>query len=108
VGFGNLEPAQSRKFLHKFINAIVLPLRRLATAANRSESISRRFPPKICAAGCDLRVFSRGRLTAEQSEKRPPGEAVDIGALRFYDRPQPTPKNYDQLLENYPASGVIQ
>jgi hypothetical protein len=28
--------------------------------------------------------------------------------LRSYDRPQPTTKNYDQLLENYPASGVIQ
>jgi transposase len=47
-------------------------------------------------------------LTAERSEKRPPGEAVDIGVLRSYDRPQPTTKNYDQLLENYPASGVIQ
>jgi hypothetical protein len=28
--------------------------------------------------------------------------------LRSYDRPQPTTKNYDQLLENYPARGVIQ
>jgi transposase len=47
-------------------------------------------------------------LTAERSGKREPGEAVEIGALRSYDRPQPTTKNYDQLLENYPASGVIQ
>ena len=47
-------------------------------------------------------------LTAEQSGRREAGEAVEIGALRSYDRPQPTTKNYDQLLENYPASGVIQ
>jgi hypothetical protein len=47
-------------------------------------------------------------LTAERSEKREPGEAVEIGALRSYDRPQPTTKNYDLLLENYPARGVIQ
>ena len=47
-------------------------------------------------------------LTAERNGKRPPGEAVEIGALRSYDRPQPTTKNYDQLLENYPAGGVLQ
>ena len=47
-------------------------------------------------------------LTAERSGKREPGEAVEIGALRAYDRPQPTTRNYDQLLENYPTSGVIQ
>ena len=47
-------------------------------------------------------------LTAEASGKRSPGEAVDIGALRSYDRAQPTTENYDQLLENYPARGVIQ
>jgi transposase len=47
-------------------------------------------------------------LTAERSGKREPSETVEIGALRSYDRPQPTTKNYDQLLENYPANGVIQ
>jgi hypothetical protein len=47
-------------------------------------------------------------LTAERNGKREPGEAVEIGALRVYDRPQPTTRNYDQLLENYPSSGVIQ
>jgi hypothetical protein len=47
-------------------------------------------------------------LTTERSEKREPGESVEIGALRSYDRPQPTTKNYDQLLENYVASGVMQ
>jgi transposase len=35
-------------------------------------------------------------------------EPVEIGALRCYDRPQPTTRNYDQLLRNYPATGVIQ
>ena len=47
-------------------------------------------------------------LTAEASGKREPGEVVDIGALRSYDRPQPTTENYDQLLEKYSARGVIQ
>lgn len=47
-------------------------------------------------------------LAAGRGEKREPGEAVEIGALRAYDRPQPTTRNYDQLLENYPNSVVIQ
>jgi hypothetical protein len=47
-------------------------------------------------------------LTAERSGKRAAGETVDIGVLRSYDRPQPTTKNYDQLLERYSARGVIQ
>jgi hypothetical protein len=47
-------------------------------------------------------------LSAERSGKREPSETVEIGALRSYDRPQPTTKNYDQLLQNYPVSGVIQ
>ena len=47
-------------------------------------------------------------LDAEQNRKREPREAVEVGALRAYDRPQPTTKNYDQLLANYSGSGVIQ
>lgn len=47
-------------------------------------------------------------LTAEREGKREPCEAVEIGALRSYDRPQPTTRNYDQLLGNYSVSGVIQ
>jgi hypothetical protein len=39
---------------------------------------------------------------------RPEVEAVEIGALRCYDRPQPTTRNYDQLLRNHPATGVVQ
>jgi hypothetical protein len=33
---------------------------------------------------------------------------VEIGALRCYDRPQPTTRNYDQLLRNCPVTGVVQ
>ena len=47
-------------------------------------------------------------LTTERTGRREPCEAVEIGALRTYDRPQPTTRNYDQLLQNYPASGVMQ
>jgi len=47
-------------------------------------------------------------LDAERNRKREPYEAVEIGALRVYDRPQPTTRNYDQLLENYSGGEVIQ
>jgi hypothetical protein len=47
-------------------------------------------------------------LTAERTGKRESCEAVEFGALQVYDRPQPTTRNYDQLLENYPVNGVIQ
>src|SRR2546426_3233903 len=60
----------------------------------------------------DLNCFDveavRLLLTVERVGKRERCEAVEIGTLRAYDRPQPTTKNYDQLLENYPVSGVIQ
>jgi hypothetical protein len=46
-------------------------------------------------------------LDAERLGRREP-EPVEIGALRCYDRPQPTTRNYDQLLRNYPVTGVIQ
>jgi Mu transposase-like protein len=47
-------------------------------------------------------------LTAERFGQRERCEGVEIGALRAYDRPQPTTRNYDQLLETYPVSGVVQ
>jgi hypothetical protein len=47
-------------------------------------------------------------LDAERNKKREPRETVEVGALRMYDRPQPTTKNYDQLLGNYSLSQVIQ
>jgi transposase len=47
-------------------------------------------------------------LNASRAEQRRPGEAVDIGDLSRYDRPQPTTANYDQLLQKWPETGVIQ
>jgi len=47
-------------------------------------------------------------LTAERFVQRELCAGVEIGALRAYDRPQPTTRNYDQLLETYPVSGVVQ
>jgi hypothetical protein len=46
-------------------------------------------------------------LDAERLGRRE-AEPVEIGALRCYDRPQPTTTNYDQLLRNYPVTGVVQ
>ena len=42
-------------------------------------------------------------LTTDQAGKREAGEAVEIGALIAYDRPQPTTRDYDQLLANWPV-----
>jgi hypothetical protein len=46
-------------------------------------------------------------LNTNQAEGRRPAEAVEIGALSRYDRPQPTTENYDQLLRKWPETGVI-
>jgi len=43
-----------------------------------------------------------------QTEKRAAAEPVDVGALREYDRPQPSMANYDQLLANRPLAEVVQ
>jgi hypothetical protein len=47
-------------------------------------------------------------LKAGQSASRGAAEAVEIGALSRYDRPQPTLLDYDRLLQKWPDSGVIQ
>ena len=47
-------------------------------------------------------------LDAERNRRPEPREAVEVGALRAYDRPQPTTRNYDQLLGNYSGSAVLQ
>jgi hypothetical protein len=47
-------------------------------------------------------------LDGERNRKREPREAVEVGALRGYDRPQPSTRNYDQLLGNYCGSEVMQ
>jgi hypothetical protein len=62
---------------------------------------------KALDMGCFDVEAVRLLLDAERTGRREP-EAVEIGALRSYDRPQPTTKNYDQLLRNYSGTGVIQ
>jgi len=47
-------------------------------------------------------------LKAGQSASRGAVEAIEIGALSRYDRPQPTLLDYDRLLQKWPDSGVIQ
>lgn len=46
-------------------------------------------------------------LDGGRNGKREPCEAVEVGALRGYDRPQPTTRNYDQLLGNHFCSEVM-
>jgi transposase len=62
---------------------------------------------KALEMGCFDVDAVRLLLDAERTKKREP-EPVEIGALRSYDRPQPTTRNYDQLLRNFPVTEVIQ
>jgi hypothetical protein len=62
---------------------------------------------KALDMGCFDVEAVRLLLDAERTRTRQT-EAVEIGALRSYDRPQPSTSNYDQLLRNYPVTGVIQ
>jgi hypothetical protein len=65
------------------------------------------YPPlqavieKSLNMGCFDVEAVRLLLDAERNGQREPREAVEVGALRAYDRPQPTTRNYDQLLANY-------
>jgi transposase len=61
---------------------------------------------KALDLGCSDVSALRLLLDAERVGKRAPCEAVEIGALRVYDRPQPTMRSYDQLLGNDPVCGV--
>jgi hypothetical protein len=71
------------------------------------------FPSKRIAIekALDMSCFDvdavRLLLDAEGLGRRA-AEPVEIGALRCYDRPQPSTRNYDQLLRNYPVTGVVQ
>ena len=47
-------------------------------------------------------------LKAGESERREAVEAVEVGTLSRYDRPQPTLVDYDQLLQKWPETGVMQ
>jgi len=72
------------------------------------------YPPleEVIEKALDLSCFDveavRLLLDAERNGKREPREAVEVGALRVYDRPQPTTRNYDQLLGSYSVSEVLQ
>ena len=47
-------------------------------------------------------------LYASKAPQRGIPESVEIGMLSRYDRPQPTTIDYDQLLQKWPESGVVQ
>jgi hypothetical protein len=63
---------------------------------------------KALDMGCFDVEAVRLLLDAERNRKREPRETVEVGALRIYDRPQPTTQNYDQLLGNYSIREVLQ
>ena len=47
-------------------------------------------------------------LHAGKNPPRGVPEPVEIGSLSRYDRPQPTTIDYDQLLQKWPETGVVQ
>ena len=57
--------------------------------------------------GCSDQAAVEYLLTEEKAEKKRPEEAIELGALLAYERPQPTMAAYDQLLQNRPVE-VIQ
>ena len=57
--------------------------------------------------GCSDAAAVRYLLTAAGLEKKKP-DAVELGALIVYERPQPSIAAYDQLLLNAPVGEVIQ
>jgi len=57
--------------------------------------------------GCSDAAAVQYLLTADALKKSKP-DAVELGALISYDRPQPTMAGYDQLLLNTPVGEVIQ
>jgi transposase len=63
---------------------------------------------KTLAMGCSDVSAVLLLLNTDRTEGRCSAEPVEIGALRRYDRPQPTTENYDQLLRKWPEAGVIQ
>jgi len=47
-------------------------------------------------------------LGASNSGKQKTDEQVEIGALSLYDRPQPRMNEYDQLLQDWTGTEVMQ
>jgi hypothetical protein len=56
--------------------------------------------------GCSDKAAVEYLLTDQKAEKKKT-EAIELGALLAYERPQPTMAAYDQLLRNTPVE-VIQ
>jgi transposase len=63
---------------------------------------------KALDLGCFDVEAVRLLLHGERAARREVCEAVEIGGLRAYDRPQPTTGNYDQLLGNYAVGEVTR
>jgi len=57
--------------------------------------------------GCSDKAAVQYLLTEAKLEKKKP-EAIEVGVLIAYERPQPTMAAYDQLLLNTPVAEVIQ
>jgi transposase len=62
---------------------------------------------KALELGCSDTAAVRYLLTADELEKNKP-DAVELGALVSYERPQPSMAAYDQLLLNAAVGKVIQ
>jgi len=59
--------------------------------------------------GCFDAAAVRLLVEGANLQPQPPGERVEIGELRSYDRPQPVLTDYDELLRNWqPAKGGLQ
>jgi hypothetical protein len=61
----------------------------------------------VAMGGSDVGVI-RYLLKLPELEKRVAGEALDVGWLRRYERPQPNLHDYDRLLANGMPTEVIQ
>ena len=67
-----------------------------------SVRIARRVLRTVVEQALDMGVSDvaaiRYLLEIERMEKRAPDEALDVGWLKQYERPQPTLQEYDSLL----------
>jgi hypothetical protein len=63
---------------------------------------------KTLEMGCSDENAVLLMLNSDVARDRRCHEAVDIGHLSRYDRPQPTTTDYDQLLQTRPATEAVQ
>ena len=68
----------------------------------------RRAVEEALELGCSDVGAVRYLLTIQDWKEPPAREAMNIGALQRYDRPQPRLTDYDQLQPNWPLAEVIQ